>query len=138
MPGHLKRLKALAGMGGNSPDMPIFKILRLIRPCQTISDHVRVPYVPGDRCVVYDMYIYMDMDMAYTAYTAYTACIGMPIDGNWLRARWRCHEIVKVAPWRIRRGHPGRSAMAMDGMIRRSVSVDKVSPSFKSAKKLDH
>ena len=51
----------------------------------------------------------MDMDMAYTAYTAYTACIGMPIDGNWLRARWRCHEIVKVAPWRIRRGHPGVS-----------------------------
>lgn len=62
MPGHLKRLKilkALAGMGGNSPDMPIFKILRLIRPCQTMSDHVRVPYVPGDGCVVYDIYIYV-------------------------------------------------------------------------------
>ena len=108
MPGHLKRLKilkALAGMGGNSPDMPIFKILRLIRPCQTMSDHVRVPYVPGDGCVVYDIYIYICM-----ASTAYTACY----DGNWLRAKWRCHEIVKVPPWRIRRGHPGGSA---DGVL---------------------
>ena len=66
------------------------------------------------------IYIYMDMDMAYTAYTAYTACIGMPIDGNWLRARWRCHEIVKVAPcWGVM-GDPPGMAMAIDGhgMIR--------------------
>ena len=56
-------------------------------------------YIYYTICIYIYVYIYM-------AYPACTACIGMLSNGNWLRARWRCHEIVKVAPWRIRRGHP--------------------------------
>ena len=106
MPGHLKRLKilkALAGMGGNSPDMPIFKILRLIRPCQTMSGY----HMYQVTVVWYTIYIYV---WRLRRIRHASACY----DGNWLRAKWRCHEIVKVPPWRICRGHPGGSA---DGVL---------------------